>query len=395
MRKRGLTVVAVLSAVTGCGGGGGGDSPAPPPAFDGVALARVFPNLGFSRPVAFLQASGADPRWFVVEQGGVIRVFADSQAASSASTFVDISARVGDSSGEKGLFGIAFDPDFATNGYAYISYTRSGPPLVSHVSRFTSSDGGQTLDAASETVILTLDQPFANHNGGHITFGPDGFLYVGFGDGGSANDPGDRAQDTTNLFGTIVRIDVTPLPYTIPNDNPFAGNPRCPAGTGLSACPEIFALGLRNPWRFSFDRNSGDLWAGDVGQNAWEEVDQVVNGSNYGWRIREGAHCNTSVPDPCITAGLTDPVAEYDHSLGASITGGYVYRGTAIAGLAGSYVFGDFISGRIFRLAPGSSALEAVLESRLSISSFGEGRDGELYVVDYGGGTLQKIVASP
>jgi glucose/arabinose dehydrogenase len=356
-----------------------------------IALGRVFPNLIFSRPVAMVQAPADSTRWFVVEQSGLVRAFANSQAAAAASTFVDISARVGDSSGERGLYSLAFDPDFAVNHYAYLSYTRSSPSLTSYVSRFTSIDGGQTLDPASEAVIITLPQPFTNHNGGQIAFGPDGFLYIAFGDGGSANDPGDRAQDTTSLYGTILRIDVSALPYTIPAGNPFFGNARCPDGSGTAACPEIFAWGLRNSWRFSFDSLDGSLWAADVGQDLWEEVDLIVNGGNYGWRIREGAHCNIP-PAGCVTAGLSDPVAEYGHAVGESITGGFVYRGSLLPALTGSYLFGDYISGRLFRIAPAGSQVEELLDTAYSISSFGEANDGEVYVIDYGGGRLYQVI---
>jgi glucose/arabinose dehydrogenase len=308
--------------------------------------------------------------------------------------FIDISDRVGDSGGERGLFGIAFEPDFGTNGRAYLSYTRSAPSLTSYVSRFTSNDGGLTLDAASEVVLLALPQPFSNHNGGHIAFGPDDLLYVAFGDGGSGDDPGNRAQDTTNLFGTIIRIDVTALPYTIPPGNPFAGNPRCPTGSSNIDCPEIYAYGLRNPWRFSFDRNTGELWAADVGQGAWEEVDRIVAGGNYGWRIREGAHCNIPASG-CTTVGLIDPVSEYDHDLGQSVTGGYVYRGGAITALRGDYLFGDFVTGVILRAVDGAGPPEVLLDSGLNPSSFGEDAAGELFVVSYSDGALYRVVAAP
>ena len=220
----------------------------------------------------------------------------------------------------------------ATNGEVYLSYT-SGGPLTSRISRFTSADGGQTLDPGSEEILLTLSQPFGNHNGGNILFVPDGYLYIGFGDGGSAGDPGDRAQNTSNLFGAILRIDVDDgVPYGIPADNPFGMNALCSGGQGAEPCPEIYAWGFRNPWRWSFDSETGELWVGDVGQGQWEEVDKVTPGGNYGWRCREGAHdFNTSGVCP---AGLIDPVIEYSHSVGFSITGGYVYRGSAIPKLA-------------------------------------------------------------
>lgn len=356
-----------------------------------IALARVFPALRFARPVAMEQAPGDVSRWYLVEQGGIIRVFANDDNVQSASVFIDLTAQVGDSGGERGLLGIAFDPAFASNGFVYLCFTRSSPTLTSYVSRFTSTDGGQTLDPASETVLLTLPQPYDNHNGGQVAFGPDGFLYVGFGDGGSGNDPQNRAQDTSSLWGKILRLDVSAAPYTIPADNPFAGNARCDTGTGAAACPEIFAWGLRNPWRFSFDRATGALYAGDVGQGAWEEVDLIENGGNYGWRIREGAHCNIPAQN-CPTSGLIDPVVEYDRSLGATVTGGYVYRGSAISRLAGSYVFGDFSSGRIFRLANGAPPLEVMLDSNLLIPAFAQDAAGELYALNYGEGAIYRIV---
>lgn len=356
-----------------------------------IALARAFPALRFARPLAMEQPPGDESRWYIAEQGGIVRVFANDDDAPSSAVVIDLSAEVGDSGGERGLLGIAFDPAFASNGFIYLCFTRSATSLTSYVSRFTSTDGGQTLDPASEVVLLTLPQPYPNHNGGQLAFGPDGFLYVSFGDGGAANDPQNRAQDTSNLWGKILRIDVSKAPYTIPADNPFAGNARCDAGTGAAACPEIFAWGLRNPWRFSFDRVTGALFAGDVGQGAWEEVNLIESGSNYGWRIREGAHCNIPATD-CPTAGLTDPVAEYGRSLGQSVTGGYVYRGNAINGLAGSYVFGDFSSGRVFRLANGSPPLEVLLDSNLLIASFAQDATGELLALSYGEGAVYRIV---
>jgi hypothetical protein len=213
-------------------------------------------------------------------------------------------------------------------------------------------------------VLLTVDQPFSNHNGGNLVFGPDGLLYAGLGDGGSSGDPQDNAQNTRTLLGKMLRIDVSAgTGYTIPASNPFAANSRCTTGNGSDPCPEIFAFGFRNPWRFSFDRATGELWVGDVGQGAWEEVDRVVAGGNYGWRFREGAHCFEPASG-CPTAHdgqpLIDPVAEYDHATGESITGGYVYRGTANPALVGRYVFADFISGRLFAHDPGSSSLTPV-----------------------------------
>ncbi len=292
--------------VAGCGSSGGdgpGVSPPPPPpppppvveVVPTIALAQVFPSLTFSGLVSLQQAPGDATRWFAVEQAGTIRSFANDNDVAATLTFLDITGRV-IAGGERGLLGLAFHPDFPNTPEVFVSYT-GAPDLTSYVSRFSSVNGGQTLDPASEQVILSVPQDFANHNGGNIVFGPDGYLYIGFGDGGSGGDPLDRAQDTTNLLGTMVRIDVDGgSPYAIPSadpGNPFAANAACPQGFTVSgeACPEIFAWGLRNPWRFSFDRQGGALWAGDVGQNAWEEIDVIVAGGDYGWNDREGAHC--------------------------------------------------------------------------------------------------------
>ena len=393
--------------MSGCGGSSGdgpGVSPPPPPppaATPGVALQQVFPALtpAPAAPVSLQQAPGDVTRWFTVEQAGTIRTFFNDNDVMVAPSFLDISGRVV-SGGERGLLGMAFHPDFPNTPEVYVSYTGE-PNLTSHVSRFSSPNGGQTLDPATEQKILSVPQDFANHNGGNIVFGPDGYLYVGFGDGGSAGDPLDRAQDNTNLLGTMVRIDVDGgSPYAIPSAdpaNPFAANATCPAGFSMSgeACPEIFAWGLRNPWRFSFDRESGDLWAGDVGQNAWEEIDVVIAGGDYGWNDREGAHC-FEPPEDCITDSI-DPVTEYDRSLGASVTGGFVYRGSAVPELVGWYVFGDFVSGRLLAV-PDDSVTgiepEVLLETGLAIAAFGESVDGELFVVNYGG-SIHQVTGVP
>src|SRR5690606_25497002 len=363
----------------------------------------------FSSPIAMLQAPGDVSRWFVVEQDGVVRAFQNTGGASTTTTFVDISARVAspaDNAGpETGLLGMAFHPDFPTDPRVFLSYTADQGDLVSRISEFRTTDGGNTLDPSTENVVLTVEQPQANHNGGHIAFGPDGNLYIGFGDGGGSNDnnhgPIGNGQNTETLLGKMLRISVDTLQpgeaYGIPSDNPFAGNARCGPTGGSASCPEIFAIGFRNPWRWSFDRATGELWVGDVGQGSWEEVDRVVLGGNYGWRCREGAHDFN--PGACGGASnLIDPVAEYDRAQGRSITGGYVYRGNAIPALQGRYVFGDFISGNVWHIAPTAGSTQQVtaataLASGRAISSFAEGNDGELYVVDYGGG-LYRLGAS-
>jgi len=254
--------------------------------------------------------------------------------------------------------------------------------------------------------LLTEPHPASNHNGGHVAFSPDdGFLYAAFGDGGSSGDPQDNAQNTTNLLGSIVRLDIDSAApdYNIPPGNPFAANQLqpCVQGAGAGNCPEIFAWGLRNPWRFSFDSATGDLWAGDVGQGAIEEVDVVVVGEDYGWNVKEGSACYPPSVADCPTDAV-DPVAEYGRDLGASITGGYVYRGAAVPDLVGWYVFGDFVSGRIFAVEgdmvvpmPPTSPVEpeVIDESGLSISTFAQDSDGELYVIDYSNGDIFQITA--
>jgi len=386
----------------GCGssGSGGGATvvPGTPPGAvtPTVSTQAVFTNLSFSQPLALLQAPGDAGRWFVVEKGGFVRVFANDQNTSSASIFLDISS-VADSAGEGGLLGLAFAPNFPIVPEVYVSYTRSGTPLTSYVSRFTSIDSGMTLEPTSEEVILTVDQPDTNHNGGDIAFGPDNLLYVGFGDGGGSNDQFGNAQNTNTVMGAIVRLDIDGgSPYGIPAGNSFEANPVCTGGSGMSPCPEIYAWGLRNPWRFSFDTVTGKLWAADVGQGDWEEVDVIVAGGNYGWNVREGAHC--FIPSAGCADTFVEPITEYDHSQGRSITGGFVYRGSMIADLVGWYVFGDFGSGRLFAVPEASTTATTATslgETGLQIVSFGQGQDGEIYFLDFASGSIRKIVDAP
>lgn len=372
-----------------------------------VAATRVFPNLTFTHPVLLQQVPGDSSQWYLVEQGGVVKRFANSDATSTVTTFVDLQDRVNDNFSEAGLLGMAFDPAFATSGRVYFSYTASptatGSVLESRISRFSAT--ASAVNAASESTLLTIAQPYENHNGGNIVFGPDGLLYAGFGDGGSGGDPQNNAQNRSTLLGKLIRIDVSGAgAYAVPSDNPFAGvgSARCQTGAaaGGASCSEIYAYGLRNPWRWSFDRAAPavDLWLADVGQGDWEEVDRVERGGNYGWRFREGAHCYnpaTNCPTTANGVPLIDPVAEYSHSLGISVTGGYVYRGAAISSLIGRYVFGDFGSGRIFALIPDSSGTlqrQEILTTGEQISSFAEGADGELYFLSYSAGTIFKLV---
>jgi len=391
----------LASLLYACGGGSSGPATNPPPAAGGptVAVEPVFQGVSFNGLVRLLQAPGDSSRWFAVEQRGMVWVFDNVPNVATTSLFIDISARVNSGPSEAGLLGMAFHPDWGTNGNfeVFLSYTRSGAPLESVVSRFYSLDNGVTLDGGIEEMIMTVLQPDGNHNGGNIEFGPDGYLYGGWGDGGGAGDSRDNAQNPANLLGTFTRVDVDGgIPYAIPLDNPFAENGTCTQGIGSAPCPEIFAWGLRNPWRWSFDRSTGDLWVGDVGQGAIEEVDIINLGNNYGWRCREG----TTVFDTsgnCPT-GLVDPITQYDHSVGQSITGGYVYRGSAIADLRGYYVFGDFVTGRILALPATSgtgSAANELLDTSLSISSFALGNDDELYVLDYAAGGIHQVVNAP
>ncbi len=396
------TVLALL-LLGACGGGSGGDdppapdptpTPEPPPSQARLATMPVFSALSFVQPLAMLQAPDAPDRWFVAERAGRVLTFDNDPQTTQSTVFMDIRARVDSGADEAGLLGIAFHPRFADNGELFVSYTRDNGGLESVISRMLSLDGGLTVDPATEQVLLTVAQDFSNHNGGQLLFGPDGFLYIGFGDGGSGNDPNNRAQDSSNLMGAILRIDIDgTAPYQIPPGNPFAANATCPQGFGGAPCPEIFAYGLRNPWRFSFDRLSGTLWAGDVGQGQFEEINRIGAGENFGWRVREGAHCN--IPSTgCDTSGLTDPVTEYDRSQGVSVTGGYVYRGTLLSTLAGRYTFGDFGSGMLFAVdadAATGTAPEPLLETGISIASFGEDSNGELYLVDYAGALHQLI----
>jgi glucose/arabinose dehydrogenase len=378
-------IAAALVLLAACGGGGA-QAPQAGPA---LGVERVFPNLDFTAPVALLQAPNDATRWFVLEQAGRVRVFANDPLAGAAASFADISERVA-AGGEMGLLGMAFHPGFPADPRVYLSYTNADAGRVSRISEFRLGLDGN-LDPATERILLAIGQPEANHNGGQIAFGPDGHLYAGMGDGGGGNDRHGaigNGQRMSTLLGKMLRLDVSPASgYAIPPGNPFAANAQCGTnGTGAASCPEIFASGLRNPWRWSFDRQTGELWVGDVGQNTLEEIDRVRLGGNYGWRCLEGTRATGLA---CGSeANLQPPVAEYGRASGTSVTGGYVYRGTRIAGLPGRYVFGDFTTGRIWHIAgdtPPTAIVAAGFDTGLNISSFGEGSDGELYVVHYGG----------
>ena len=346
------------------------------------ALEPAFPKLSFDLPVDFQSARDGSNRLFVVEQPGRIQVFANRPDIASSGTFLDIQDRV-TSGGEMGLLGLALAPDFGTSGVFYVYYT-ARDPLRTVVSRFKST--GSVANPGSEEVLLTVPQPYRNHNGGQIAFGPDGMLYIGLGDGGAGGDPHNHGQNRRTLLGNILRIDVSaPGKYRVPKDNPFVGNKD-------GWRPEIWAYGLRNPWRFSFDASTGQLWTGDVGQGAYEEIDIVEKGGNYGWRRVEGPVCYDPKFDCRRGIKATEPVWSYDRKQGVSVTGGYVYRGERLPGLAGAYVFADFGSQRIWALRMGAdkkAKVELLTRGGVVPSSFGVDAKGELYVLSHGGSILR------
>lgn len=339
---------------------------------------------GFVRPVAVTGAGDGSGRLFVVEQAGRIQII-------GGGTFLDITSRVVDTENEEGLLGLVFHPDFSTNGSFFVNYTYDVPGSTSdstRISRFQVSAGDPDLaDAGSEVIILEIDQPDDNHNGGDLHFGPEGYLYIATGDGGGSGDPGDRARKLDNLLGKILRIDVDGgTPYAVPADNPFVDDG--------GARGEIWAYGLRNPWRFSFDRANGDLYIGDVGQGSREEVDfqpaSSAGGEHYGWRCMEGDLVYNQAS--CTGETMTLPILVYDHGLGCSITGGYLYRGN-IGGLHGRYVFADYCSGRIWiaSASTGGWSSEEWSSTGFGLSSFGEDDDGELYVCDRDDGEVSRF----
>ena len=359
--------------------------------------ATVWPQIallplvsGVSQPVHVTNAGDGSGRIFVVEQGGRIRIIRNG--VMEATPFLDIAGRVG-CCGERGLLSVAFPPGYAAKGHFYVNYTDKAGNTV--VARYRLTTNPDVADPVSEQVVLTVSQPYPNHNGGQLAFGPnDGYLYIGMGDGGSGGDPENRAQNPAELLGKLLRIDVeagNPNTYTIPASNPFTQT----AGYR----PEIWALGLRNPWRFTFDRLNGDLYIADVGQAEYEEVNYQpgasAGGQNYGWRIMEGLHCYN--PANCNPSGLTLPVVEYSHAEGCSITGGVAYRGTQFDRMQGIYFYADYCSGKIWglRSAAASWSSRLLLDTPFSITTFGEDEAGEIYVADFSGGEIYRIVDQP
>ncbi|MGH7213879.1 MAG: PQQ-dependent sugar dehydrogenase [Tepidisphaeraceae bacterium] len=367
----------------------GADDPESSPASADAPTIRLEPFIrGLERPV-YLTHDGTS-RLFIVEQPGRIRLVVDGQL--QIQPYLDIVKKV-ESQGECGLLSVAFHPDFQTNGLFYVNYTTRQPKLVTIISEFHADPKAAVAELASERVLLKIDQPWPNHNGGHNLFGPDGFLYIGMGDGGSANDPRNAAQDPSTLLGKVLRIDVdqrsAARPYGIPDDNPFISH--------KGYRPEIWTLGMRNPWRICFDPATKLCYTGDVGQNAWEEIDVLTRGGNYGWRMREGFHPTPRVNRTNETnRNWIDPIKEYGRDLGISITGGYVYRGKLNPRWDGWYFYADYGSGRIWALKydpeQGLVGDAQVHKMRGQPASFGEDFDRELYVCEHNG-TVFKMVA--
>ena len=368
---RSLAFVAVLAIATSLSA----DEPQ-------IQLDRI--ASGLDQPLAITNAG--DSRLFITQQTGKIVIWDGTRILPAP--FLDVTAAVS-CCGERGLLSIAFHPRYRDNGRFFIYYTDRNGDIV--IARYTVSPNPNVADPLSATIVLQVPHPVnSNHNGGQLQFGPDGYLYAGTGDGGAGGDPPNNAQNTNVLLGKLLRIDVdSGTPYAIPPSNQFAN------GGGR---PEIWAYGLRNPWRFSFDRDIGDLWIGDVGQNAWEEIDfqpvTSIGGENYGWRRMEGTHCFNPSTN-CRTADMTLPVAEYSHAFGCSVTGGYRYRGSRFRRMKGLYFYSDYCSGTIWTISQatgGTFSSRVALESGLSVSSFGEDVAGELYLADLSGGAIYHVI---
>ncbi len=357
-----------------------------------VRLERAFPQLEFQRPIFLTGAGDGTDRVFVVEQEGRIHVFENQEDPEGTGIFLDISDEVSREGNEEGLLGLAFHPEFAQNGYFYVHYSSSVQDEVGIVARYqVSSEDPNQANRDSRKVILEQPQPWRNHNGGMLAFGPDGYLYISFGDGGSGGDPKRNGQNLSTWLGAILRIDVDQTSegkaYAIPADNPFVDTPE--------AAPEIWALGLRNVWRFAFDRANGDLWAGDVGQNEWEEIHIIERGGNYGWRRFEGMVTFDKNTD--LAHGThSEPVAVYPRNEGISVTGGYVYRGSRFPNLVGAYVYGDYVTGNIWRISrnpEGGFVNELAARSGRTIASFGEDEGGEMFATAFDG-HIYRVVPS-
>ncbi|MGH7275123.1 MAG: PQQ-dependent sugar dehydrogenase [Nitrospiria bacterium] len=357
----------------------------PPPPFPEIQLKSVV--KGLKAPLGLFHAGEESGRLFIVEQEGTILIW--EKGRLSDRPFLDIRDRVA-SGGEKGLLGLAFHPKFLETHRLFVNYTSAANGLHTVISEFKVGNNPDQADHKSERILLTIPQPYANHNGGNIVFGPDGKLYIGMGDGGSGNDPHENGQNLATLLGKMLRIDVDKREggkaYGIPPDNPVFGK--------KGAAPEIWAYGLRNPWRFSFDPVTGLLYAGDVGQNTREEIDVILKGKNYGWNIMEGTICTPGVNPKCDKSGLELPILDYPRSEGTVVIGGHVYRGSFIPDLCGTYIYADYGNGRIYGLRYNGKAVthhQRLLETHRSITSLGEDEERELHVLD-GSGEVLKIV---
>ncbi len=357
-----------------------------------VKIKEAFPNLTFIKIVDIQSPKDETNRLFIVSQLGFIYWFENDSTVSNFITFLDISNQI-ISGGEKGLLGLAFHPNFKENGYFYVNYTK-GNPLHTIISRFYADPQSlDKVDLSSEKILMEVEQPYSNHNGGQLSFGPDGYLYVSFGDGGSAGDPENRSQDRTNLLGSIIRIDVQSRmgsAYEIPEDNPYSGN-------SFGYKEEIYAYGLRNTWRFSFDSKTGELWAADVGQGKWEEINIIEKGGNYGWNIMEGFNCYNS--SDCDQSGLELPIWEYGHNGdgGYSITGGFVYHGNNVVEMRNKYIYADFVSGNIWMLTKNNNDVnnELIEKTDFQIATFGVDNNNELYFADYSLGKIYTFKGTP
>lgn len=357
-----------------------------------------------SRPILLRSAKDGSKRIFVVQQSGLIKVF--QPGSNTTTNFIDLSSKIviptsaGD---ERGLLGMTFHPQFTANGKFYVNYTRvgDGMTVVAEYKTVTGNGNSNQGDISTEQILFTVPQPFTNHNGGMVEFGPDGYLYIGMGDGGSGNDPGNRAQNRAQLLGKLLRIDVnipvgSTVPYLIPSTNPFTGanTTRCDTGstTAGSTCQELWTIGMRNPWRWSFDRGANhELWVADVGQGTREEIDVIANGGgNYGWRVYEGTLCTNNDPGLCVPGNYIMPLFDYIHTAGrCSITGGYVYRGTQASLPTGAYTYADYCTGEVFIW--NNNASQILADTPRLIVSFGEDEDGEIYIC-YSNGQIDKIV---
>jgi glucose/arabinose dehydrogenase len=397
MRRSILTVLLVL-AVCGnvCAAEKVDESPLP------VKMVDAFPKLRFVRPLVLTHAGDGTNRVFVVSQLGTVHVFPNDQAATKTKVFLDISKKVvyKEKENEEGFLGLAFHPRYKENGYFFVYYSTTDSPHTTVVSRFrVSSNNPDRADAASEQELLRVQHPYWNHKGGTICFGPDGYLYIALGDGGSANDPHRNGQNLKTLLAKILRIDIDHRDpgkqYAIPKDNPFVN-------AGDKALPEIYAYGLRNVWRMSFDRQTGLLWAADVGQDLWEEINLIVPGGNYGWTLREGFHVfvpkkGKAHPDAEKKQGMIDPIWEYHHDIGKSITGGHVYRGSRVPELIGHYLYADYVTGRLWALRYDEAKRKVTANCSIAgnikpVFSFGEDEAGDVYfMVD--AGTLHRFAS--